>query len=415
MTSDINESLIFWENSKYLGIDFVDLYNKTGNKIAQTLIEDFGSNSSYSIICGLGGNAADGFAIALALVDKLTQPLNIYLIGRPQNFTNPITTLLWDKLYDLSKINKDIRIVQDCYSKDIVKSDIIIECLVGTGLEGTKLNKRFFDVIKRISHFESKIVAIDIACPHYTYDSTYSIMYPKSSDARTIEIDIPTELELFCGPGEKSLLFKPKQFSHKNKNGTVLYMSQNNQSDILIEEEAKEYTTNLYKFHFESSEKSENLNSSDLSSIISEANTILIGDTDEDIISFATLNYILDTYKDKTIILFGNSLNIVNLEHLKNRPNVLLVLNRFNIPEIFKTKNSNNLPIEGKLKRFSIETGINILLLGTQIYLYSPSGTMKMIRNTNATTNDDQIRLIAKIGTYSAVNDLWLSMRAAMA
>ena len=124
--------------------------------------------------------------------------------------------------------------------------------MVGTGLEKEVLNKRYKDVVARFSHFNSKIVAVDVPCPHYSPDTTLSLMYPKVENAEVIAIDIPAELEKYCGPGEKEFLWKPKRISHKAKNGQIIYFSTDSKLNDVVNKSASSYETSAALFNFES-------------------------------------------------------------------------------------------------------------------------------------------------------------------
>src|SRR6185369_11554501 len=88
--NEINESKIFWDNCVYNGIDLIKYYEHSGSLIAEQLINKHGKSKSYSVICGLGGNGADGFAIAKNLHKLGVSKLAVYIIGRIKHSKDPV-------------------------------------------------------------------------------------------------------------------------------------------------------------------------------------------------------------------------------------------------------------------------------------------------------------------------------------
>lgn len=215
-----------------------ELFDEAGVKIAQKLIQDFPDAKSFSFVVGLSGNATDALSTAIAL-NKLNTELeiDIYLIGRKNLINHPIGRKYID---EISK-NKNINLHNDCYASDVKQSEVNIEALVGTGLEGNKLNKRFYDVIKRISHFQNKLVAIDIAAPGYTPDLTYSLNYPKTYDAIEIKLTNAENYLHLVGPGDAEELWVPNTKTHTAKNGKLVWIGSEIENFELCKQVASEY------------------------------------------------------------------------------------------------------------------------------------------------------------------------------
>src|SRR5690554_5383588 len=91
-------SKIIYTNLKYFGIDIVSLYKESAKEIAKKLIKEFGKDRTYSIICGLGGNGGDGFAVALELNNAGVKNINTFLVGRANQIQNPVSKELFDEI-----------------------------------------------------------------------------------------------------------------------------------------------------------------------------------------------------------------------------------------------------------------------------------------------------------------------------
>jgi NAD(P)H-hydrate repair Nnr-like enzyme with NAD(P)H-hydrate epimerase domain len=403
------ESKILEKNAEFLGIDLLAFYDNSAQKISNFIIDNF-KFKSISIICGLGGNSADGLAIANYLAEN-EYAVTVYLVGRPSSFINGIAKRIWEHIQTLSKHRDNLKVKQDAFANDIEQKDLVIECLTGTGLVGEKLNKRFRDVVKRISHFDSEIIAIDKPTLHYTPDLTISLSFPKTEFAEVINIDYPKELNLFCGPGEKSVLWQPNLKSHTSKNGKVLLVTSrlNNEN---IQSEVKSYKAKLDIFSFEPSLGSvienKTLNAHDLESLIDKTDSLLFQNIDENIITYATVNQIIKTNLSKPMVITESIINFIELDNLRKAENILLVLKSENLEKIL---GKSDVSLEGKVKRFCIENQVNIILVGVNILLFSKSGDFKSVRNVKKQSLD---AIANRAAVYASKNDLWISARAAI-
>ena len=116
------------------------------------------------IVCGSGNNGGDGLVCARYLLE-FADEITICLINiKGELKTNEIKKN-WDSVEDIKKIKK-VKIFQnnnftEQFEDEINKSDIIVDALFGTGLNG-KLNEQVSFVINQINKSESSIVAVDI-------------------------------------------------------------------------------------------------------------------------------------------------------------------------------------------------------------------------------------------------------------
>jgi len=421
MNQQLTKSLITYINLKYYGVDIEKSYWEGGKNIAEKLIKNFGENKKYVIISGLGGNGAVGIATGLFLAKLGAQDVRIYIIGRINNIVDSTEKIIFNKVNEEILNNKysNLYIKQDCYSKDIVKGDIIIECLVGTGIEevnhSNKLKKRFQDVINRISHFNSLIIAMDLAAPSYTPDKIYSLMYPKDERAEVINLNIPNDINIYCGPGEVKYLFIPKKYTHKNKNGKLLYISSTKENKSLeqIITMARQYEVFVYIYNFnqnilnldilskEDTKYFYLVKDTELKIILSEVDSIVYGSfDDENLLNESLLKELLNINKIQILNQFVMKFNIKD-----ESKNFVLILNK---NETLKQDRNNEFP----LKAIAFEKKINLINISLNITLYNYLGDFK-ISTSSISLKEKYSQLLANlIAILSTKNDLWLAMKA---
>ncbi len=414
MNSKYLKSAINYSNAKYFGVDLVNLYKESGDKISKDLIKRFGKHKSFLIICGTAGNGGDGFTIAMDLVKNHAKDIIVYLVGRLANISDPAVKKLWLELNDFAKSTSDLTIKQDAYAKDIDQKDIVIECISGTGFEGEKLNKRSGDIIKRISHFDSRLVAIDVPVPSYTPDIVYSLMYPKTEKAVTIDVKLPKELGLYCGPGDAKYLFEPKLFSHKKKNGKLLYISNtaSNEDILMAAKLAEQYNVQLSvynPFNLAESNESKNIEmvqNEYLDKAISSADSIIFGNFDElSLLNRALINEVLK-YKAKRYIFSSSAINFFNIEDLKQIEDSIVILNK---NESIQSRGQNVSD-----KRLAVEYSVNVASIGMQTVVYNTEGELRFNVSPLSAKSFYKPLLANLIAVLSTKNDFWQSMKASM-
>ncbi len=407
-------SKIQYDNFKFYGVDVETYYHDAGQKFAQIILKKFGKNKEYVIVCGLGGNGADGLATAYELARLESKKVNVYLIGRWNSIEDEVGKTLYKKLKESEKELTNLVVKQEVYAPDIENGDIIIEALVGTGIIGETLNKRFRDVIKRISHFVKPIIALDAPTPHYNPELTISINYPKNDKAEVIKIDFPADILHQVGPGELNALWKPKSKTHKTKNGSIILIEETDKNIECVKSTSKNYFTNFSFYSFDESKNKDFVLLSDLERKLEQQDTIIVGYLDKNIVNLAFVKYLLTTYIDKNFIFFGTSLRLLDECSFDYVEKALLIFDRKNIHEFFKENSKKTVGIEGKLKRFCVENAINAVLLGSQSLLFSNIGEIKFHRNLAVYKQGYQHALAGLVGAYSTRNDMWLSIRAAL-
>ncbi len=414
MNLRVQKALINDINFRFFGVDLKKLYYSSGTLIANKLTELNGEQKSYTFVCGLAGNAADGIATAIELAKRKVE-VTVYVVGRVNYSHSGIFKDLFVELDELKPLYKNLHVKQECYAEDIQQSDITVECLVGTGIEGLKLNKRFHDCISRISHFKSKIIAIDIPAPSYNPDLVISLNYPKTDTAITIEIPETKDASYLCGPGEVKFLFNSKQKTHKAKNGKILYISSTERKDEFegISNAAKAYSCDLNIYNFNS-----NLNSVkgldfitdlEIEKYYNEADAIVIGTIDENsLINRNLIKYLISLNKEKKIVAMWHITEILNtFKDLESLKEGILILNRSTIDAALKDYGIGE-------RSLSQVTQTNIFFGGFQNALYSNDGEYKVNVNPKL-TKEDSAKVLANIcAVLLTKNDAWLTLRSSV-
>jgi hypothetical protein len=301
-------------------------------------------------------------------------------------------------------LNTTIKIKQDCYAEDVIQSDVNLECLVGTGLKADKLNKRFADVIKRISHFIKPLIAIDKPSPSYKADKTISLLYPKVLNAEIIEINLPKEISIYPGPGEVQAILKPKFMSHKSKNGKLLLInySESHEEFELLNKISNIYPTQIKYFNFRN-QTNNSIEELELRNYLDWADLILLGESNSDsITNKLLLNYILQNCKSKLLITPSAKeiIEDVNLTKLQEK----LI--------IFESKSISSNTNESSFKDLAININSNIINLAVKPQIYSSTGDFRL-DISNKLFNPDLRKLFIYLSAIlSSKNDMWLSIRA---
>ncbi len=114
------------------------------------------------VVCGKGNNGGDGFAVARHLANDGFK-VSIIHIGSPSEMTEDCKTN-YGILKNTASTNKYISIKKYSSIKDINSlsgSDIIIDAMLGSGLEGA-LRSPYDSIVKKLNKFNAFKVAVDI-------------------------------------------------------------------------------------------------------------------------------------------------------------------------------------------------------------------------------------------------------------
>ena len=417
------QTIITDANAAYYGVEIADLMEAAGEGIAHTLIKKYGGGKSFAFVCGLGNNGGDGFAAARHLKQAGIPNVKVYLVGRAKELKTEASKKHWQQMK-----NSHVDYLQDATGKDVEKHDVVVECLLGTGIQG-KLYKRFRDVIFRITRLKSNLVAVDVPVPGYRWDLSISMMYPKTEDAIVIDLPIPDYVHRHVGPGEVKLISEPKRHSYKNQNGKVLIIGGSEKyhgAPILAARAAANYAGKVFIYtpskHQETIDEMTKKSSEyiavfddDLHSTIEQVDSIVIGPgLENNYVNEALINKIIADFPDKKYVIDALAIGMTNKNMARRSGNVIFTPHPGEIEMLFDKKVTTKKP-EGLLKRFTTENQCYLNLKSSKSMLLGKDGQFKFNETGNqgmakAGTGDALAGLTA---AFAAKNDLWLSMSAA--
>ncbi len=432
--TDIQETFITETNARYLGVDTTELMTTAGDQISELLLKKYGKFPSYAFVCGLGNNGGDGMATARQLAPRVGGQVTVYLVGRAKDITTDAATHQWELLQQATDQNPNLTVKQDVFAPDVALHHVIIECLSGTGRKGD-IKKRFRDVIKRTSHFRQHLVALDSPVPGYTWELSISLMYPKTPDAKVIQLELPSQVYSYTGPGEVKALFQPRRDSYKSQNGKLLILGGSDEyhgAPLLAAQAASKYAGLVY---FYSTPENEELikgmeselaefiqvPSAKLGEAVTQVDAVLVGNGWEDnIINKALLNYLLANFPQQKFIIDATAIGMADLDLVKKHGNVLFTPHRGELPRLLQVDaKASTEALEGRLRRFTAEFHCYVNLKSSISLMFGKNPfTGEIDMRINKTGNRGMAKggsgdeLAGITAAFATKNDLWLSMTA---
>ncbi len=197
-------------NSAYLGIEPLVLMENAGREIARNS-EKF---NSIAVFSGLGNNGGDGLVAARHL-SSIGKRVRVYTLTGERSKECQKN---FDIIRRLNSVEiETIRDSRDCekIKKDLDKFDLIIDSLIGVGVKG-ELREPIKSLVDTINLSRAYKIAVDCPTPGINADLVLSFHLAKTADARVVNIGIPREAELYCGPGDVYLAM-PKRHGHEHK------------------------------------------------------------------------------------------------------------------------------------------------------------------------------------------------------
>ncbi len=232
-------------NAEYFGFSLLQLMELAGRSVAQEVITRFTKDKKVVIFCGLGGNGGDGFVAARHLFAAGFNVTTV-LVGRGRDINHEAALQNYGILQSLQG---KVGLVEVTDSSMIpnVDADVIIDALLGTGTKG-KLKapiSQVVDVINALSGFK---IAVDVptgiesdtgdvlgnavkADLTVTFHRTKKGLEKAKKYAGEIvvgDIGLPSKIEQFAGPGDVSIVSKPRSVTaHKGDFGRLLVIGGN--------------------------------------------------------------------------------------------------------------------------------------------------------------------------------------------
>jgi len=220
-------------NAEFHGVPSKELMENAGKGVSDFIKKDLKPDQNKILIfCGKGNNGGDGFVAARYLSKKYE--VKVFLIGKSKDIHTYTAKKNYQKLKKLS-----IKIFDTDHLKKtdelIQKSDIIIDSMLGIGIEG-ELRQPYKKIVETINKTNNKIIiSIDTPTglgtnisvrPDYTitfHDLKIDMNKENCGKIKIVDIKIPKEAIKYVGPGELTTFYpKPEKKSHKGENGKVL-------------------------------------------------------------------------------------------------------------------------------------------------------------------------------------------------
>jgi NAD(P)H-hydrate epimerase len=227
-------------NAEYFGVNLLQLMENAGHSVAAETIARFRKNREAVLLCGLGGNGGDGFVAARHLLAAGFE-VSVVLLGRARDINHPAAKTNWTILESL-KDRIALTEVLDSSQLPKISAGIAIDALLGTGTKG-KLKPPISKAVDYLNDLNACRIAVDIptgidsdtgevlgtavkADLTVTFHKTKAGLEKAKKYAGEIvvaDIGLPAEFERFAGPGDVSLVTKPRsQSAHKGDFGRLL-------------------------------------------------------------------------------------------------------------------------------------------------------------------------------------------------
>ncbi|MDI6644724.1 MAG: NAD(P)H-hydrate dehydratase [Methanobacteriaceae archaeon] len=235
------DMMVIDTNAEELGVLKSSLMENAGRSIAEYIITN-SKPCKVVVYAGSGGNGGDGFVATRHLINNGFE-VEIFLLTRPELIKSDEALENWKILQNMHSMISPLKINIITDSSEIKKIDgsIIVDALLGTGIQG-KIKEPLSSAINLINSFNGLKIAVDVPSgldplKGEVYDKAVmadvTITFHqakkglKNSDKYVgklvvCDIGIPKEAEIFTGKGDLLRLKSPSKYSHKGNNGRVL-------------------------------------------------------------------------------------------------------------------------------------------------------------------------------------------------
>ncbi len=220
-------------NSEFYGTPAKILMENAGKGVSDYIIKEINpKEKDILVISGKGNNGGDGLVASRHLSKKFN--VSVFLIGKPKEIHSQISRDNFKKLKKTSAKIYDINSLKKI-SKLIEKNDVILDSMLGIGING-ELREPYKSIVKKINSKKDKIIlSVDIPTgfktklsikPDHTvtfHDIKKGMNKKNCGNIKIVDIKIPKKALDYVGPGELKVFYKkPKKESHKGENGRIL-------------------------------------------------------------------------------------------------------------------------------------------------------------------------------------------------
>jgi ADP-dependent NAD(P)H-hydrate dehydratase / NAD(P)H-hydrate epimerase len=204
-------------NAIALGVTELQLMESAGCGLAEQVLALHPGR--VLILCGKGNNGGDGMVAARHL-RRHAETVVCYLDRGPRSSAceHQLRALAPARiaLHPFAS-RDDLEPLRPLFAK----ADVIVDCLLGTGVSGT-LKEPLKSYVAMANATRAKILAADVPTPGMRADRICAFHRPKVEGSVVIDIGIPVEAECFTGPGDLTLVPARKKKAHKGNGGEVL-------------------------------------------------------------------------------------------------------------------------------------------------------------------------------------------------
>ena len=137
-------------------ITSIELMERAAMACFSWISQHFNNSDSFKIFCGKGNNGGDGLAIARLLIEN-GYLVSVYVVENNSTGTSDFEI----NLERLNSISNEIYFLENEQSFPVLKNEIVIDALFGTGLN-KKPTGLFSTLINYINESSQKIISIDI-------------------------------------------------------------------------------------------------------------------------------------------------------------------------------------------------------------------------------------------------------------
>jgi NAD(P)H-hydrate epimerase len=228
-------------NAEYFGVSRLQLMENAGRSVAVEIASRFKPDKAkVAVFCGIGGNGGDGFVATRHLLSYGFE-VEVILAGKSTDITDEATLKNWQALQFLAK-TINLHEVHDSTLIPDIKAEVAVDALLGIGLKGS-LRPPILQLVKRINSMKTFRLAVDI--PTGIDSDTGEVLGEAVKADLTVtfhkaklglgeakkytgelivkDIGLPDEFESFAGPGDVSLVVKPRlSEAHKGDFGRLL-------------------------------------------------------------------------------------------------------------------------------------------------------------------------------------------------
>ncbi len=228
-------------NSEYYGVSRLQLMENAGKSVADEIASRFEPKKTrVAFFCGSGGNGGDGFVAARHLA-CLGFKVQVILAGKSSDIVKEETQRNWFALQAL-KNTITLNEVYDSALIPDVKAEVAVDALLGIGLRGA-LRPPILQLVKKMNEMKGFHVSVDVPsginsdsgevlgdAVRANLTITFHRTKPGLIEAKDYvgdlivrDIGLPNDFERFAGPGDVSLVVKPRPSEvHKGDFGRLL-------------------------------------------------------------------------------------------------------------------------------------------------------------------------------------------------